>query len=157
MQTLLNKMVISVRQGYIDPVDASQTIHECAAMMNLDLVQMLPINTLVLSGMRKTATRDDIIRAFRRFGSIEAAAVAFNERGFGTRLDRPARRAFLVSLFLSRAFLITTNTCLSFLTLGFVRYKTTKSVDQAMIRFRTAEIVVQDVAVQVRVLGHNDR
>ena len=84
MQIMLNKMVISVRQGFLAPDDASRTIHECAALLELQLATSLPVTTLVLSGMRKTATANDVIRAFRRFGAVEDAAVASNERGFGT-------------------------------------------------------------------------
>lgn len=36
--------------------------------------------------------------------------------------------------------------------LGLVRFKNTKSVDRAMRKFLIEEIVVQDVAVQVKVL-----
>jgi len=36
--------------------------------------------------------------------------------------------------------------------LGILRFKTNQSVDRAMKTFRTGEIVVQDVAVQVKLL-----
>lgn len=38
---------------------------------------------------------------------------------------------------------------------GLVRFKTPKSVDRAMRKFLIEEIVVQDVAVQVKVLTPN--
>ena len=83
MQIILNKMVISVRQGFLGPEDASRTIHECASLLNLQLTADLPVTCIILSGMRKTATANDVTRAFRRFGDIADAAVASNERGFG--------------------------------------------------------------------------
>jgi len=39
---------------------------------------------------------------------------------------------------------------------GIVRFRNQKAVQQAMMKFRTAEIVVQDVAVQVKVLRAQD-
>ena len=83
MQEMLNKMVTSVRQGLMGPDDASRTIHECAALLNLQLVNPLVKDTIVLSGMRKTVRANDVIRTFRRFGPIESAAVASNQRGYG--------------------------------------------------------------------------
>lgn len=83
MQDMLNKMVTSVRQGILGPDDASRTIHECAALLNLQLANDLPVTTVILSGMRKTVHANDVIRAFHHFGPIEDAAVASEERGFG--------------------------------------------------------------------------
>lgn len=83
MQDILTKLVTSVRQGALGPDEASRTIHECAALLNLQLLRELPNNTLILSGMRKTVKANDVIRAFRSFGPIEDAAVAANQRGFG--------------------------------------------------------------------------
>jgi hypothetical protein len=117
MQDMLNKMVSSVRQGIVGPDDGSRTIHECAALLHLQLANDLPVTTVILSGMRKTVTSKDVVASFRKFGVIEDAAVASNQRGFGV-----------------------------------VRFKNQKSVDQVMRKFRTSEIVVQDVAVQVKVL-----
>jgi len=117
MQDMLNKMVTSVRQGIMGPDDASRTIHECAALLNLQLANDLPNSTVILTGMRKTVRANDVIRTFRKFGAIEDAAVASNQRGF-----------------------------------GIVRFRTLKTVDQVMMRFRTSEIVVQDVAVQCKIL-----
>ena len=41
MQETLNKMVASVRHGIISPEDASRTIHECAAMLRLELAEKI--------------------------------------------------------------------------------------------------------------------
>ncbi|CAB9501931.1 expressed unknown protein [Seminavis robusta] len=83
MQGLLNKMVTSVRKGIVDPEDASRTIHECAFLLGLKLANQLPVTTIVLSGMHKATTTADIIRVLKKFGNIESAAVASNQRGFG--------------------------------------------------------------------------
>lgn len=45
--------------------------------------------------------------------------------------------------------------CFNFFIKGLVRFKTPKSVDRAMRKFLIEEIVVQDVAVQVKVLTPN--
>jgi hypothetical protein len=117
MQETLNRMVASVRHGVLGPDDASRTIHECAALLGLQLATEIPVTTLIITGMRKTVAAEDMMEAFREFGDISEAAVASNQRGF-----------------------------------GILRFKTNKSVDRAMQKFRTEEIVVQDVAVQVKVL-----
>lgn len=96
--------------------------------------------------MRKTATANDVTRAFRGFGVIDDAAVASNERGFGkiplSSWTFRLSRAFLMFFFPS-AFK------------GLVRFRNPRAIAQVMIKFRTAEIVVQDVAVQVKVLGQD--
>lgn len=117
MQEMLNKMVASVRHGVLGPEEASRSIHECAALLGLQLATEIPVTTLIITGMRKTVTAGDMIDAFSEFGEISEAAVASNQRGF-----------------------------------GILRFQANKSVDLAMKRFRTEEIVVQDVAVQVKVL-----
>jgi len=83
MQDTLNKMVASVRHGVLGPDDASRTIHECAALLGLQLAADIPVTTVVISGMRKKATAEDIVDTFSEFGSVSTAAVAPNERGFG--------------------------------------------------------------------------
>jgi len=83
MQETLNKMVANVRHNIIEPDDASRTIHECAAMLGLQLATDIPETALIVTGMRKRVTRTDVIHAFREFGEIQDAAVASNYRGFG--------------------------------------------------------------------------
>ena len=83
MQDTLNKMVASVRYGVLGPDDASRSIHECAALLGLELATEIPVTTLIISGMRKTAGADDLIGAFQEFGEIAEAAVSSNQRGFG--------------------------------------------------------------------------
>ena len=117
MQGILNKMVASVRFGVIDAEDASRTIHESAALLGLQLANELPMTTVIVSGMRKTAKVRDIVQALSEFGDIDTVAVASEKRGF-----------------------------------GLVRFKNAKSVERAMRRYRNGEIVVQDVAVQVKVI-----
>jgi len=85
MEETMNKMVASVRHGVIEPAQATHTIHECAAMLGLELALEAEMEdtTLVITGMRKTVTKTDTIVAFREFGEIEDAAVSSNARGFG--------------------------------------------------------------------------
>lgn len=117
IQETLNKMVASVRHGFIAPEQASRTIHGCAAMLSLQLAEDIPETALIVTGLRKKAERKHLIAAFKEFGEIEDAAVSPNERGF-----------------------------------GLVRFTSPKWVQRAMDRFRTGEIVVQDVAVMCKVL-----
>lgn len=121
MQETLNKMVASVRHGIISPEDASRTIHECAAMLRLELAEKIPETALIITGMRKAVKADEVIDAFKEFGEIEDAAVSPNARGF-----------------------------------GLVRFLSPKSVLRALDKFRKEEIVVQDVAVMIRVLKSDD-
>lgn len=80
----MNKMVSSVRHGILGPNNASRTVHECAAMLGLQLVEELPNNTVIVSGMPKSVKRGEMMEAFEDFGKIEDGAVASNARGFGT-------------------------------------------------------------------------
>ena len=77
-------MVASVRHGVLGPEEASRSIHECAALLGLQLATEIPIETLIVTGMRKTVTAADLVDAFSEFGEILEAAVAPNQRGFGT-------------------------------------------------------------------------
>ena len=76
-------MVASVRHGVLGPEEASRSIHECAALLGLELATEIPVTTLIITGMRKTVTAGDMIDAFSEFGEISEAAVASNQRGFG--------------------------------------------------------------------------
>ena len=84
MQETLGKMVTSVRRELLAPDDASRTIHECAALLGLQLSSDIPETTLIVSGMRQRALRRDLLETFEKFGDIEDAAVSPNSRGFGT-------------------------------------------------------------------------
>lgn len=83
MQDTLNKMVASVRHGVLGPEEASRSIHECAALLGLQLATEIPVTTIIVSGMRKTVTTADMIDVFSEFGHVTEAAVASNQRGFG--------------------------------------------------------------------------
>jgi hypothetical protein len=83
MQDTLNKMVASVRHGVLGPDDASRTIHECAALLGLQLATEIPVTTLIITGMQKTVVAENMIEAFREFGEIAEAAVSSKDRGFG--------------------------------------------------------------------------
>lgn len=79
----LNKMVVSVRKGYVGPADASRTIHESGALLGVLLAAEMPSTTIVVSGMRENATAQDITTTFNAFGQVATAAVSPNQRGFG--------------------------------------------------------------------------
>jgi len=83
MHRTLDKMIRTVEHGVIDPNDASRTIHECAGLLGLNLAADIPDTTILISGMRKTATENDIHKAFSVFGNVATIAVAPNEKGFG--------------------------------------------------------------------------
>jgi len=117
MQETLNKMVTTVRHNIVSPDDASRAIHGCAAMLQLHLAEEIPENTLIITGMRKTVTKQHVVSAFSEFGEIDDAAIAPGKRGF-----------------------------------GIVRFQSPKSTQRAMEKFKKEEIVVQDVAVTVKVL-----
>lgn len=93
MQQQLNKMVATVRQGAIEPQDASRAIHGCAAMLGLQLAEAFPENALLVTGMRMTVRTKDVSDAFKVFGEIENVAVTPNERGFGLVRYRTAESA----------------------------------------------------------------
>lgn len=117
MQEQLNKMTASVLHKVIGPDDATRTIHECAVLLGFQLASDLTVTTIVISGMRKKATEDDVRKAFSVFGDVAVAAVAPNFKGF-----------------------------------GMLRFKSSNSVDRAMKKFRTSEVVVEDVAVQLKAI-----
>lgn len=121
MQDQLNKMVLCVRNGFVPSEQASRTIHECAALLGLEIAEAIPRTSLMVTNMRKAAEVEDLIEAFETFGAVREAAVAPNESGF-----------------------------------GLVRYASHKGVSRAMEQFRMGEIIVQDVAVRVLVIGEND-
>lgn len=118
MQKLLNKMVMCVRAGVVDPEDGSRSIHSCAALLGLQLAQAPPQTVIILTGMLKTTTDDDVQGAFSQFGPIEGAAVATGEKGFGV-----------------------------------VRFRSPKSAVRAMEVFRTSEVVLNNVAIQLTPLS----
>jgi hypothetical protein len=86
MQETLNKMVASVRHGVMEPECGSRSIHECAALLGLQLASDLPGNALIVTGMPKWVQAPDLLAAFKEFGEIESAAVASGDRGFGELL-----------------------------------------------------------------------
>jgi hypothetical protein len=117
MQDVLNKMVASVRHGVLDADDASRTIHESAALLELQLANELPMTTVIVSGMRMSIDASVIVSVLDEFGDIDTVAVASGERGF-----------------------------------AIVRFRNPKSVERALRRYRNDEIVIEDVAIQIRVL-----
>jgi hypothetical protein len=117
MQDILNKMVASVRNGVLEADDASRTIHESAALLELELANELPMTTVIVSGMRMSIEASVIVAALDDFGDIDTAAVASGERGF-----------------------------------AIVRFRNPKAVEKALRQYRDEEIVIEDVAIQMKVL-----
>lgn len=89
MQQLLNKSVISVRDGLLTPDDATRTILECAVLLGLEVAAddggfIINNTTVLLKGMVKTTTASDIRQSFGgKFGPMESVAVATGNKGFG--------------------------------------------------------------------------
>jgi hypothetical protein len=112
-------------------------------LLGLQLATEIPVTTLIITGMRKTVAAKDMIDAFSEFGEISEAAVASNQRGFGKFLFLASLQAIDEQAHSSAH---------SFFYAGILRFKANQSADRAMKKFRTEEIVVQDVAVHVKVL-----
>lgn len=121
MQEILNKMVSSVRHGVMEPEQGARTIHECAAMLGLPVAVDLDEVSLIVTGMRKTVKKVDLIAGFKEFGLIDYAAISSNARGF-----------------------------------GIVRFLSPSSAQRALVKYKKAEVVVQDVAVTIKVLSSAD-
>lgn len=93
-QEVINGLVVTVLFGLMYPLEAAQLAHGVATVIGLPLLNDLPKQTLVITGMRKTTDVDRgqhvILAAFERFGPIEQAAIAPNNRGFGfVRFSKP--------------------------------------------------------------------
>merc|ERR1719203_726937 len=48
LQDVLNKMVLQVKQGILQPEDASRTVHGCAALLGLQLLKEVSKTTLIV-------------------------------------------------------------------------------------------------------------
>mmetsp|Transcript_24680 Transcript_24680/g.68138 ORF Transcript_24680/g.68138 Transcript_24680/m.68138 type:complete len:795 (+) Transcript_24680:323-2707(+) len=116
-QESLNKMTASVRYNVVHPEDGARTIHECAGLLGLQLAVEIPVTTILISGMRRSTTEDDIRYTFSAFGEISVAAVAPKHKGY-----------------------------------GIMRFSSDIAVERVMKKFRTEEILLDDVAVQLRVI-----
>ena len=143
-------MVIFVRYSLLNPEDASRTVHGCAALLGLQLESDIPRNTLIVTGLRKTAEKKFLQNSFSEFGDIVGVAVAQKQRGFG--------ECFLTLIFIHQTCsqLINSLILLShfehIVMIGLVRYQSSKSVQRALDKFNKEEIVVQDVGVMIKVL-----
>jgi len=125
LQGTLNRLVTDVRYKVITPETASRTVHECAALLELKLKRELPETSILVSGMRKTCKKEDLVKVFMRLkvgdiklkeSDIEDAEV-ITERGFGV-----------------------------------IRFHESESVRRVMDVYRKEDIVVNDVDVVVKVL-----
>jgi hypothetical protein len=119
-QDILNRIVITVMFGMTSPLQGAQIVHGCAAILGLDLLKQLPVTTLVITGMRKTNDlaqgHNFIVKAFKTFGTIEEAAIAPNNRGFGKsnirKLDGSfymKYRSLTISPYLQQALFVSRN------------------------------------------------
>ena len=82
MQDMLNKMVARVRYEIIDPEPAAAIIHGCAGMLGFQLSGLVPMKTIMITGLRKKANSEDLQNVFSEFGEIETVIV-LDSRGFG--------------------------------------------------------------------------
>lgn len=142
-------MIATVENKIISPFDGSRIIHECCALLGLPLEEEIPKTTLIVTGMVKTATSEDLKDGFKEFGEIEAVAVAGGERGFGTfklLIDEN-----VIDNFFSSELSDNLDSDVVLIS-GIVRYKSPKSVVRAFDKFRTEEVIVQDVAVVIKML-----
>lgn len=89
-------MVLQVKQGILQPEDASRTVHGCAALLGLQLLKEVSKTTLIVTGLRKTAEKKFLQESFTSFGDIIGVAVAPGQRGFGKKLV-VSLNVFLVS------------------------------------------------------------
>jgi len=86
-QDILSRMIVTVRKNLMKPNEGTRTIHCCASLLGLRLEKDLPNNVLIVTGMRKTNNLSEgryyLMEAFKPFGTIEGAAIAPSNRGFG--------------------------------------------------------------------------
>jgi len=83
LQEITLKMVSYVQQEILDPDSASHIVHGCTALLGMELAKELPETTIIVTGMVKTCSKDDLVDVFKKLGGIQDAAVADNARGFG--------------------------------------------------------------------------
>jgi len=83
LQDITLKMVSYVQQEILDPDSASHIVHGCTALLGMELAKELPETTIIVTGMVKTCSKDDLVDVFKKLGGIQDAAVADNARGFG--------------------------------------------------------------------------
>jgi len=83
MKQNIERMIATVEHEIVSPGDGSRIIHECCALLGLPLEVDIPKTSLIVTGMVKTATSEDLMEGFKVFGEIEGNAVAGGERGFG--------------------------------------------------------------------------
>ena len=83
LQTALNRLVLLVRLGSTTPEFASSAAHRVACYLGLPLTLDLPKTCVIVTGLRKTATADDLIKVFQDFGKVKYCEVAEGNKGFG--------------------------------------------------------------------------
>lgn len=85
MQNIINKMVTRVRHEMIEPEPAALIIHGCAGMLGFELSGSLPFKTILITGLRKMTSIEDLRNELLVFGEIDAATV-LHSRGFGKNI-----------------------------------------------------------------------
>ena len=151
---MLNRIVLIVHHGIIRPLDGARMLHGCASILGMDLIQNLPNTTVLIQGLVKS---NDLARGhhfltkgFAPFGDIVDASISPNNRGFGMYENIVHINSFLI---FENA--LTNSNSIPFFVIalkGFVRFVTTDSVEKVLDKYRTSEIVIQDVAVTATTL-----
>jgi hypothetical protein len=83
----LNKVILLVHHGLLEPHDCARILHGCASIAGLTLIKELPNTTVVVQGLLKTNDvahgHHFLVTAFEPFGDIVDASIAPKNRGFG--------------------------------------------------------------------------
>ncbi|CAB9506929.1 expressed unknown protein [Seminavis robusta] len=118
LQQILDSLVPSVLHGILDPDAATRATYSGASLLEVNIGKMEESSfpaAIILTGIRKSATSDDIINALEEFGVINEVGVALKGYGF-----------------------------------GMVRFTTKDGVNKVWEEYVCSEVVVQDVAANVR-------
>ncbi len=83
----MNKVILLVHHGLLEPHDCARILHGCASIAGLTLIKELPNTTVVVQGLLKTNDvahgHHFLVTAFEPFGDIVDASIAPKNRGFG--------------------------------------------------------------------------
>lgn len=86
-EDVMNKVVLLVHHGLLEPYDCARILHGCASIVGLTLLKELPNTTVAVQGLLKT---NDLVQGhhllvttFEQFGEIVDASIAPQNRGFG--------------------------------------------------------------------------
>jgi hypothetical protein len=86
-EDVLNKVVLLVHHGLLEPHDCTRILHGCASIVGLTLLKELPNTTVAVQGLLKTNNLVQghhlLVTTFEQFGEILDASIAPQNRGFG--------------------------------------------------------------------------